>query len=74
MTWATLFWLDTHGLTEMRCHNKSRQYTLSLCSVRFRGTLRDTTHRATRYWTPRKLGWNNTSAQQTAMASLRWNM
>ena len=34
MTWATLFWLDTHGLTEMRCHNKSRQYTLSLCSVR----------------------------------------
>ena len=72
MTWA-FFWLDTDGLTEMRCYNKSRQYALSLCNVRFRGTLRDTTHQATRHSTQGKLGWNNTSAQQTTVASLPCN-
>ena len=59
-------WLDTG------C-NKSRQYALCLCSVRFRGTLRDT-HQATRYSTQGKLGWINTSAQQTTIASLPCNM
>ena len=46
----TLFCLiDADGCPEMRCHgiNKSREYALTLCSVRFHGTFRDTTLQAT---------------------------
>ena len=49
---------DADGCPEMRCHgiNKSREHALSLCSVRFRGTPRDTTLQATCLRHERNLG------------------